>query len=77
MKDIFLEAIAKDKKLNKEFYRRFVQIAEQLDETLIPPLTGTQVITTLNTQGFWSGVVYRIYWDVVAGFTAEKKNYGS
>jgi hypothetical protein len=71
-----LELILTDEEVKEKFKEEFLKTAVALGETVIQPIDADQIISIINKQGYWSGVTYRIHWNLQNGFYVEPKRYG-
>lgn len=68
-----LYEIKKDRKMLLWFRREFLKTLNKYGEYLIEPIPTKNIIDIFIVQGYWSGNLYRIYFDGKS-FYAEKKS---
>jgi hypothetical protein len=70
-----------DVKKNPEYTSKFIQgfydMIDSLGEIVIGTPTNDYIINIFESNGYWSGVSYNIFFDFEFGFEYEQRRFGN
>lgn len=70
------QIIKESKTLRAHWFAQFKQIIKETGEILIPPISAQRIVGIFLQQGYWSGVMYNIHFDMNEGFHIEERKFG-
>ena len=70
------QVLKESKTLRKEWREGFDDAINAIGEVLIGTMTTKQILDVFIMQGYWSGVLWNIYFNVNDYFTVKARTFG-